>query len=245
MQRSLPTLPTLLTIGLLFCILSFNAAAQKDENAVFYECYGRALAGNFDSSKQFCQCENDLALERMRPADWEKYSKDYDAFRQRTSSSSKFDPHTYEESLALINSACIRCKENNYKNCLRNNPNTLSPARIKAMATNLQYGQFDLVKKDTAYSHLFSEVISAYSDQCRDHIPEPRWRFYSQDKFGHEQEGDTIVNDRYVDAYESHNNKIGTSFLGEMISDTLGAVARGELPTPGLKWAVDLSLIHI
>lgn len=216
-----------------FSVLPFELSALQDENAIFYECYARSLAGKFESSRNHCQCQNDMALKQMSPTDWDRYSKDYDAFRKLLSSASKFEPNSYGKSLALINDSCIACKNKNknYKGCLRGDSNVLSPEKTVALATNLRYGQFDLVASDAAYSQVFLDVISTYSDHCRAKITKGT-RYWTEDQNGQRQGGETIVDYRYTEAFEKHGSRSTVNFVADAVGG-LDAVLKAEMPDFG------------
>lgn len=226
---------TLLICCITLGALPFELNAAQDENGIFYECYARSLAGKFESSRQHCQCQNDMALKKMSPADWDRYSKDYDAFRELMSSASKFKPNSYGKVLALINDSCIACKNRNknYKGCLRSDPDALSPEKAVALATNLRYGQFDLVARDAAYSQVFLDVVSTYSDHCRAKITKGT-RYWSEDQDGQQQGKETIVDHRYTQAFESHGSRSTMNFVADAVGG-LDAVLQGEIPSFGLE----------
>jgi len=223
--------------------LSGEVFAQNDKDAIFYECYGRTLAvdpsRNENEIRDFCQCQNDMALKRMTPSDWEKYSKDYLAFLNLDNDLSQYNQNSYEQSIALINNDCIICKEKKYKGCLRNAENEMNPEIVKGIASNFRYGHFNMIKRNIDYANFFIDLISVYSDQCG-HTITSGMRFFTTDKYGNElkDKPQTIVEDKYVEAYKRYLEQSVFHFGTSVTEDIFHSLSEGKMPSFGTEQTI-------
>lgn len=201
----------------------------KDENAIFYECAGQSLAVDSGVSDEFCQCENDQALSKMTSQDWLKYSRDYSAFSRLNSEMDRSTP--YKEKLAFINSNCMTCQARNYKGCLRGSDSSTSTENLTNLISNVEHGQFDLVKKDHIYKTVFTHLVRAYSHSCPSYVQKPRVKRTVVK--GPNLGSYMYIEDEIKSAFDRYGSDLATSLGLNVVSEAIAAINRGDLPLGG------------
>lgn len=214
-----------------------QSTAERDDS-IKYACLVTGEFGN-EVDEPWCQCQNDYYSDLLTDADWQKYSQDYYALRERINDQRSTPPNSYERYVKLGNSHCRTCKDNDYRGCLSDDGSTPSTGAFDRLLTDLRDGQFDAIENTTLFKAFFVHYVNGYSAFCADKIDNyvdrtVVWREWLVSDHSRiqtdEQVNVTRIATRLVSSYDQYQEQVSRNRIVELGNDYLEARRRQELP---------------
>lgn len=226
---------------LLSCLIlppSLNAQQNDD---IFYQCYGRTVAGVSESSPLFCQCVNNRAQEVLNSSDLSKAKQDYNYLHKL--SAQRGEPYSYERYASLIFADCRICKDKNYRGCLSPTAQSAALSEVEILLIHLQDAQFDRVAKDSKYQDLVVDVINVVGETCPALVKNPIEIWLETLKNGEVVDStERLRLDKRIHAkYKYYARQRALRANQQMINDVQNSMRAGKLPLAGFSIALDLA----
>lgn len=159
----------LAALALIFSFLPLLSAYAQilapERNNLRYACEASGEISGSEVDERWCQCMNDYYLDKMTPADWLKYGKDYYALQKLLEVQS--EAYSYTRELQVGRGHCIDCKKNGYRGCLKSGDRLVA---YEDLIENLTTGQFRSIEKNMTYKVFYTDFIRSYSKQCSAYI---------------------------------------------------------------------------
>lgn len=204
---------------------AYAQVSPPERSNVRYACEATEEISGAEVDSRWCQCLNDYYLDKMTPADWMKYSRDYYALQKLEDVPS--EANSYTRHLQVAKSHCIRCKDRNYQGCLKGDERAAQYADI---IENLATGQFQSVRKDMVYKLFYTDFVRTYSRQCSSQIREGVVHTFVYDDPVMGTGGSSIaIESEFLGSYERYVKDVELNFLREM-GEKIGAALSQQNP---------------
>ena len=215
-----------------------SQSANERDDSFKYACLVTAELG-VEVDEAWCQCQNDYYNELLTDADWETYSQDYYALRERVNDQRSTPPNSYERYVKLGPAHCRTCKANDYRGCLSDDGRTPSTGAFARLLGDLRDGQFDAIDNTMLFKTFFVHYVNGYSAFCADRIDNyvdrtVVWQEWLVSEYSRiqtdEQVNVTRIAARLAPTYDQYQEQVSRRRVVELGNDYLEARRRQELP---------------